>query len=126
VVELAEMGLKGMKNSSFNFVLFIRFMMAVQRKDKNFIMIQGAAPLFFPSLMIGAKAGISGPSNAFPELVVSLYEYIIKKDFETAVQLHFKHAGAIVIMNTGPVICTLHEMLRLRGIEMGNPRSFSL
>lgn len=123
VSELAEMGLKGMKDSSFDFVLFTRFMMAAKATGKDFMIIQGAAPLFFPSLMIGAKAGISGPSNAFPELVVDLYQAVVQKDYETAAQLHFKHARVIEIMNTGPVICTLHEMLRLRGIEMGNPRT---
>jgi len=54
LAELAEMGLSGIKDSSFSLVYLQKAMNAVGKKDFNWI--NGTAPLMFPSIMLGADA----------------------------------------------------------------------
>ena len=78
LAKMANLGVKGIKDSGFSLVDFTHFLLEFARRE-NFSFIIGTEALAFPALMMGAKGCVSGLANAFPEPVVSLYNAIMPR-----------------------------------------------
>jgi dihydrodipicolinate synthase/N-acetylneuraminate lyase len=117
---LAERGLKGIKDSSFDILTFYAFMRAVKRPDFDFII--GTEALLLPAVVAGAKGCVSGVANTFPDIMRELWEAAEKKDFLRAMELQQKVNRIREVMHVSNSIISMHTMLRLRGINPGLPR----
>ena len=120
LVELAEMGLAGIKDTSQNLVYLTRAMDAVKRPD--FIWISGTVPLMFSATMMGAVACVAGTANYFPEFTISLWDAIQAKEYAEAAELQKKVTRLVSLQNMTIDVVGAHEMLRMRGLDFGYPR----
>jgi len=122
LAKLADIGLKGLKDSGFNLVEFTHFIIRLRnRKDFNFII--GTEALLLPAMMFGANGCISGLANVFPELVVELYEATLKKDYERAAELQLKVNKARMLLHIAKSTnAACYAMLKERGIDVGVPK----
>jgi len=120
--KLVEMGLKGIKDSGFNIVEFTHYIINLRgHKDFNFII--GTEALLLPAMMFGANGCISGLANAFPEIVVELYETVLKKDYEKAAELQLKVNKARMLLHIAKSTnAACYAMLKERGIDVGVPK----
>ena len=121
VSELAEMGIAGIKDSSFDLIFFIRLMNAVKKPD--FIWVNGVPALMLPAVLLGASAITSGTANAFPEFNLSLWNAIEEKAFEKAADLQKKMVRLAELQGMTIPIVGVHEILKLRGLDFGYPRA---
>ncbi len=120
MARLADMGLAGLKESSFDLKVFISYLNAVKKPGFQYIM--GTVPLLFPGLMMGAVAGIAGTANAFPEIAVELFNEFENGNYARCIDLQKKISRLVAIMGIGGVPITgLIAMLELRGYEFGYP-----
>jgi len=118
---LADMGIAGVKDSSFDIKVFVHYMNAVSKE--NFQFIGGAVPLFFASLAQGATAGVGGPANVFPEVQLELYDEFQKGNLTRCAELQKKLARLVAIQGIGGVpYTTLIDMYEMKtGNEFGYP-----
>lgn len=119
--QLADMGLAGIKDSSFDIKVFVHYMNAVKKEGFQFII--GTVPLFFAALAQGAVAGVGGPANVFPEVQLELYEEFHKGNLARCAELQKKLARLVAIQGIGGVpFTTLIEMYEMRtGKKFGYP-----
>jgi len=117
---LAERGLKGIKDSSFDILTFYAFMRAVEKKDFDFII--GTEALLVSAVVAGADGCVSGVANTFPELMVDLWNAAVDGEMEKAMQLQQKVNRIREIMHLSNSIISMHAMLQARGINGGLPR----
>jgi len=117
---LAERGLKGIKDSSFDILTFYAFMRAVKHKDFDFII--GTEALLVPAVVAGANGCVSGVANTFPELMVQLWNVAVAGEMDKAMELQQKVNGIREIMHLSNSIISMHAMLQVRGIDGGIPR----
>lgn len=120
---LADVGVRGIKDSGFSFVALTDFMLALEDQP-DFRFIVGTEGLALPAFMIGAKGCVSGLANAFPELVVKLWDLVLAGRYKEAaqVQMQVNRARQILhIPNSTNAACyaALHE----RGIDVGYPKA---
>lgn len=69
----------GVKDSSGNFDNLLRY---IEETADDFIVLSGNDSLILWTLMAGGNGGISGISNIFPEIMVSIYEHWNNGEFE--------------------------------------------
>jgi len=118
---LAEIGVIGVKDSSFSIMILSDFLRKV--KKSGFDVVLGTEALFLPASVLGIKAFIPGLGNAFPEIVVELYETCRRGDYERARDVQRKILALRDIMHIGgSTIVAVYEMLRMRGINAGLPK----
>ena len=117
---LAERGLRGIKDSSFDILTFYAFMRAVKHKDFDFII--GTEALLVPAVVAGANGCVSGVANTFPELMVQLWNVAVAGEMDKAMELQQKVNGIREIMHLSNSIISMHAMLQVRGIDGGIPR----
>ena len=120
--KLAEMGLRGIKDSGFNIIEFTHYIIKLRdHRDFNFII--GTEALLLPAMMFGANGCVSGLANVFPELVVELYETTLKKDYERAAELQLKVNKARMLLHIAKSTnAACYAMLKERGIDVGVPK----
>ena len=118
--DLADKGLKGVKDSSFDILTFYGFMRTIDREDFDFVI--GTEALFVAAMIAGAKACVSGVANTFPDLMVELYRATQDQDWTKAMALQQKVNRIREIMHLSNSIMSMHAMLKLRGIDPGRPR----
>jgi N-acetylneuraminate lyase/4-hydroxy-tetrahydrodipicolinate synthase len=118
---LAEMGVAGVKDSSFDIRVLIQYMNAVNKADFQFII--GTAPIFFAAIAQGATAGVSGPANVFPEVQLELVEEYRNGNIARCAELQKRLSRLVAIQGIGGVpYTTLIDMYELRtGREFGYP-----
>lgn len=120
--KIVDVGVDGVKDSSFDIMVFADF----RRKlgDRNFDVVLGTEALFLSASVVGARAFIPGLGNAFPEICVELYDTCMGKDYEKAWEVQKKVNRMREIMKmAGSTIVSVYEMLRMRGINAGMPKS---
>ena len=117
---LAERGLRGIKDSSFDILTFYAFMRAVDKNNFDFII--GTEALLVPAVVAGAVGCVSGVSNTFPELMAELWNAAVAGEMEKAMQLQQKVNRIREIMHLSNSIISMHAMLQARGIDGGVPR----
>ena len=120
--KLADLGVKGIKDSGFNLIEFSHFILELaDRGEFNFII--GTEALFLPAMLLGASGCISGLANVFPELVVELYDAIVEKKYEKAAELQLKVNKARQILHIPrSTNAACYAMLRERGVDVGVPK----
>jgi len=117
---LAKEGLYGIKDSSFDLVTFCNFVNNVSKKDFHFII--GTEAFAAAAVTVGAEAVISGLANAWPEVMGELWNSLEAKDPDKAGMLQLKVLKARTVMKSAPTLVVCYEILRLRGIDPGQPR----
>ncbi len=118
--KLAGIGVRGVKDSSFDIMVFYNYLWAVDRKD--FIPVIGTEALILPAVSMGAFASVSGLANAIPEPVVELFEAVKAGDFEKARPLQKKVSAMRDVMHLGPTLTMIQAVLGRRGVNSGYPR----
>jgi len=118
--KIAELGLAGVKDSSFDLINFYFYRIAVDKSDFNFII--GTEALYLPAAEAGACAVISGLANVFPEVMHELYSSIKGKEFEKAVNLQIRVMQIREVIKMGPTIPICHSILKMRGVDAGVPK----
>jgi dihydrodipicolinate synthase/N-acetylneuraminate lyase len=120
ISRLAEIGLNGVKDSTFDIGKTYMMMRKVVKKD--FDVVIGSESLLLPAFVMGARACIAGLANILPELVNKLYEAALGSDLILAQELQTKVLKMWDILHFGSSIPTAHAMLQIRGLEAGFPR----
>ena len=67
---LADVGVRGIKDSGFSYINFAHFVLEMAGDYPDFRFIVGTEGIALPAFMAGAKGCVSGLANAFPELMV--------------------------------------------------------
>jgi len=117
---LAEMGVAGIKDSSFEIITFWNLMWSVTKPD--FIPVIGTEALILPAVGMGAHAAVCGLANAIPEPVVELYEAVTGKDMARAAALQEKVSKMRDVMHLAPTLPMIQAILREQGVNTGYPR----
>jgi dihydrodipicolinate synthase/N-acetylneuraminate lyase len=120
---LADAGVQGIKDSGFSFIELTHFMLAMEDKP-DFCFIAGTEALALPALMVGARGCVSGLANAFPELVVRLWDLFQAGQYQAAarVQMQVNKARQILhIPSSTTAAC--YAALHARGIDVGYPKA---
>jgi len=109
---------QGIKDSSGDFMEVLEY---IEKFPRNFTILNGADAYVLPALIMGAAGAISGYSNAFPELYVSLYDLFEKGDYEKAREVQFKInlIRRILRLHAQPFIQPVKEAMKMRGILGG-------
>lgn len=118
---LAEQGLNGIKDSSFDILTFYQFIREV--RFPNFIFIIGTEALILPAMQMGARACVSGLAIAFPEIVAELFQSITQDKKKEATVLQQKVLKIREIMHLTNSLTAIYAMLKIRGVNSGFPRS---
>jgi N-acetylneuraminate lyase/4-hydroxy-tetrahydrodipicolinate synthase len=121
LARLADAGVWGLKDSSFS----IGGLMDKQRtlRGRNFDFVVGTEALLLPAFALGVRASVAGLANAFPELTDALYQAAIGSDPNRAHRLQIKVCDVRDAMHIGPTIPTVHAILEMRGLNVGQPRA---
>lgn len=85
--------------------------------------LAGSDSLLFPGLEIGCSGMVSAVANAFPELVVDLYEAYDRGDEERARELQSTVYDIRSALKRGPYMAGVKTALGLRDFETGPLRS---
>jgi|688.fasta_scaffold207185_2 4-hydroxy-tetrahydrodipicolinate synthase len=99
-----------------------RFQNYVQVGGANFTACFGVDELMLGGLAFGAKAQISGNSNAFPEPFVQLYNAFVAGDWPRAQQLQQVVNAVINLHQGGRTTAFFKATLGLRGVPAGRVR----
>lgn len=119
-VRLTKIGLKGMKDSSKNFHLFYKYL---RLAPPGFNLLMSTEEFALPSMIMGVKGFTTGMACAFPEINVKLCEACDQKDYVNAAEIQKKLLKVFDIMYIAPpVIQIFYECVRLRGIDIGQPK----
>lgn len=118
--ELAGMGLRGLKDSSFDIGKLYMAMRTVEREDFDFVI--GSESLMLPAFAMGIRGCISGLANAYPEVMCRFYEAATSGDLDEAARWQRLVLRLWDVLHTGPSVPTAYEILHLRGLDPGYPR----
>lgn len=118
--QLADVGLHGVKDSTFDIGKTYQVMRSVNKED--FDVVIGSESQFLPAFMQGSGACISGLANAMPELMQKLFQTADRGAFKQAAALQRRVLEMWDILHFGPSTATAYAMLRVRGVDAGWPR----
>lgn len=118
--ELAGEGLAGVKDSAFDLVNFYLYQIGVD--NPNFKFIIGTEAIALGAFLSGAKAAICGVANAIPEPLHKLWEFVQKKEWEEAQKVQMIVLKIRKIMKMGSTLTNCYAILKMRGIDAGQPR----
>ncbi len=117
---LADIGLNGVKDSTFDISKTYAVMRQVRKKD--FDVVIGSESLLLPAFAMGAQACIAGLANVLPELVNRLYEAARGDNGMLARELQEHVLKMWDVLHFGPSVPTALAMLQMRGLGAGYPR----
>jgi len=119
--ELADLGVAGVKDSSFDIMTLANF--ARQIKNPDFDVVLGTEAMFLYAATIGVRAFIPGLGNAFPELCGELYEAATKFEMERArtLQMRVNELRDIMYLAKSTVVA-VYALLKIRGVCEAYPR----
>ena len=121
--KLADAGVVGIKDSGFSFIDFTHLLLGMEsRPDFHFVV--GTEGIALPAWMSGARGCVSGLANAFPEIMVKLWDLFEKGEYEEAGKLQLQVNKARQILHipsstNAAIYCALHA----RGIDAGQPKA---
>ncbi|MDR1902627.1 MAG: dihydrodipicolinate synthase family protein [Treponema sp.] len=119
---LAEHGLRGCKDSSFDIVNYYLFHEAIKDYD-DFNLIIGTEAIFVAAFDAGATGCVCGMANIFPEILKGLRDAYLAGDRVRAMELQYKILEVRTVTKAGPTVPIMHAILSMRGINSGIPRS---
>jgi dihydrodipicolinate synthase/N-acetylneuraminate lyase len=121
--ELANIGVAGIKDSSFDIMTLDSFMRRIKREGSAFDVVLGTEAMFLPASSLGVEAFIPGMGNAFPEICVELYDAAIEGKLDKARQLQNKVNSLRDIMYlASSTIVAVYALLRIRKVCDAYPR----
>jgi dihydrodipicolinate synthase/N-acetylneuraminate lyase len=118
---LADDGLSGVKDSSFDLVNFYNYVLAV--KKPGFTFIVGTEAIAAAALDAGAAGVIAGLANVFPEMLVDFYATWKKGNSRETTEKQLRVMQARNILKLGPTLTMTYAALRMRGFNPGYPRA---
>lgn len=118
--KLNEVGVKGLKDSSFSSITFYEFVRELENEDFDFII--GTEALVLEAFALGSKAVISGVANALPEPVQELVKACETNDLSKAAKLQTLVLELRELLHISSAISVAHAILQIRGIDAGYPR----
>jgi dihydrodipicolinate synthase/N-acetylneuraminate lyase len=119
---LADFGLRGCKDSSFDIVNFFLYQDAVSDYP-DFNLIVGTEAFFMAAFDAGSTGMVCGLANAFPDLLKKMYDAYASGDRQGAMELQRLVLKVRNLAKSGPTVPILHEILKIRGIDAGYARS---
>ena len=121
-MEMRQTGrVAGVKNSSGAVQDILRFRLA---GGEDLAIFNGPDEQYLAGRMMGASGGIGGTYGYMPELFLKLEALIRSKDMEKAAALQKEISGLIYeTVKTGSLYASAKEVLRLRGMEIGDVRA---
>jgi len=121
LVRLAEEGLGGIKDSTFDIVNYFHAKMAL--KDfPEMNLISGTEAIFVAAFDAGATAAVTGLGNVYPDLMNRFYLQYLNGDRNVLMKIQEDVLRVRQITKFGPTIPTCHVILKLRGVDAGFPR----
>ncbi len=120
VKDLADEGLSGIKDSSFDILTFYEFLGAIKKDDFTFII--GTEAIAAPAIQAGGHAIISGLANVWPELMTEFWDIMKGNDKKRIGEMQLKVNKARSILKYAPTLVVCYEVLKARGIDAGFPR----
>lgn len=118
---LAEHGLRGCKEASFDLVNFYQFKEAVADYP-DFSMIVGTEAIFVAAYDAGADGCVCGIGNIFPEVMRKMHDQYMAGDRAGALKTQEEILKIRKIIKQGPTISIMHAILELRGVDAGWPK----
>ena len=94
----------------------------IENTNSRINVLAGSDSLILWTLMAGGTGAISGCSNVFPELMVSIYNYFIKGDIEKANEAQKKIRPFRNVMQMGNPNSVVKLAANLRGLNVGPAR----
>ncbi|NLE46501.1 MAG: dihydrodipicolinate synthase family protein [Chloroflexi bacterium] len=120
--KLVEVGVVGIKDSGFDYISLTHLILALQDLPR-FRFIVGTEGIALPAFMIGAKGCVSGLANAFPEIMVQLWDLFQAARYEEATKLQLRVNRAREILHIpGSTTAACYSVLKARGIDVGRPK----
>ncbi|MBN1247258.1 MAG: dihydrodipicolinate synthase family protein, partial [Anaerolineae bacterium] len=120
---LAEVGVAGIKDSAFSYITFAHFILELAEDYPAFQFVVGTEGIALPALMAGAKGVVSGLANAWPELMVSLWDAFVAGDYATASRLQMDVVKARKLLHIpSSTNAACYAVLQARGIDAGLPK----
>jgi N-acetylneuraminate lyase/4-hydroxy-tetrahydrodipicolinate synthase len=120
---LADVGVQGIKDSGFSFIELTHFMLAMEDMPE-FRFIVGTEALALPAFMIGAKGSVAGLANAFPELVVQLWDLFQAGEYQEAARMQMRVTKARQILHIpSSTNAACYAVLHERGVDVGYPKA---
>lgn len=119
--ELADLGISGVKDSSFDIMLLADFARKIRKED--FDVVLGTEAMFLPASTFGTQAFIPGLGNAFPEICVELFNAVVNHKMEKALEIQKKVNELRDIMYLArSTVVAVYAMLKIRGVCDAYPR----
>ncbi len=119
--DLADLGVAGVKDSSFDIMTLANFSRQITKPD--FDVVLGTEAMFLYAAAIGVRAFIPGLGNAFPEVCVELYEAATRFEMERAraLQIRVNELRDIMYLAKSTVVA-VYALLKIRGVCEAYPR----
>jgi dihydrodipicolinate synthase/N-acetylneuraminate lyase len=117
---LADEGLAGLKDSSFDLITFCKFLEVVD--NPGFVHIVGTEAIAAAAVEAGAQGVISGLANVWPERVAELWAALEANDGRRAGQAQMRVLKARSILKYAPTLVVCYDVLKMRGVNAGFPR----
>lgn len=112
-------GFAGLKDTSQD----VARMESALRYHPNLTYLMGSNRLVYTGLTLGCDGAVSAVANAFPEVVVDLYEAAHAGDDERARELQGDVLDVQDALERGPFLAGVKAALDLRGFDVGPMRS---
>ena len=109
----------GIKDSSRNFDNMLKY---IENTDPRLNVLPGSDSLILWALLAGGTGAISGCSNVFPELMVSIYNYWKEGDIEKANEAQKKIRPFRNVMQMGNPNSVVKLAVNMRGYHVGPAR----
>lgn len=119
---LADAGLRGVKDSSFDLVNFFFYQDAV-KEYPDFQVIVGTEAIFMGAFEAGATGTVCGMGNIFPEIMRKMYDQFLSGDRDGAMETQRLILKIRNVTKAGPTVPIMHYILQERGIDAGYSRS---
>ena len=120
--KLADYGLRGCKDSSFDLVNFYQFQDAIADYD-DFNLIIGTEAIFMGAFDAGATGMVCGMANIYPEIMSKMVSHYQDGNKEQAMEIQRHILRIRQITKSGPTVPIMHAILKMRGIDAGYSRS---
>lgn len=119
--ELADLGVAGVKDSSFDIMVLADFVRKIRNPD--FDVVLGTEAMFLYAATLGVRAFIPGLGNAFPEICVDLFHAATSFDMERArtLQARVNELRDIMYLAKSTVVA-VYALLKIRQLCEAYPR----
>lgn len=121
LAQLADLGVRGVKDSSFDVLYYSEIRAAVGVPGFDFV--AGSEALMLACWLAGARAFIAGLANCLPEPVGTLYDLLARGRYEPAAKQQEAVRRLRGLLQRGGSIPMVHAVLGIRGIASGFPRA---